>query len=226
MMQRFTDYEVWIIDGASTDGTQEYLKTLGSRFNYISEKDFGIYNAMNKGIEKSTGEWLYFLGADDKFFDSYVLDSLSKFFLIDSLDLIFGRVLYEFDGDYPFIYSKKKKVKEPSWNLTIWLRNPVHHQGTFFRRRLFESLNYDSRFDILADYHLNLKLYKEKVSVIIYDEFIAKCLSSGVSKKGFWKMYKEEAILKTELSRKILFVLFYGLSFLKYILAWNIRGKK
>ena len=73
MMQRFTDYEVWIIDGASTDGTQEYLKTLDQRFNFISEEDSGIYNAMNKGIEKSKGEWLYFLGADDKFLSNQKL---------------------------------------------------------------------------------------------------------------------------------------------------------
>ena len=225
-MQRFTDYEVWIIDGASTDGTIEFIKTLKAPFKYISEEDSGIYNAMNKGIEKSQGDWLYFLGADDKLYDNNVLNNVLNFASHEDIDLIFGAVEYEIDGEYPFIYSKTKKYKTPSWNWTIWFRNPVHHQATFFRKKLFESREYNTDFKILSDYYLNLSLFKADISYLIYPGFVAKCLSSGVSKKGYWKMYKEEIVLKTKFSTFLLYPFFYLVSVIKYSIAWIIKGKK
>jgi putative colanic acid biosynthesis glycosyltransferase len=71
-----------------------------------------------------------------------------------------------------------------------------------------------------------LKLYKENVSVKMYNGFIAKCLSSGISKKGFWKMYKEEIGLKVALSSKLFYPLFFVLALLKYLLSWSIKGRK
>ena len=71
--QTLKDFEVWIIDGNSSEQTQEYLKTQLPPFYFLSEKDDGIYDAMNKGILKSKGEWLFFLGSGDVFSNDAVL---------------------------------------------------------------------------------------------------------------------------------------------------------
>ena len=60
--QSLKDFEVWIVDGNSSGEMQAYLKTLLPPFNFISEQDRGIYDAMNKGISQSKGEWLFFSG--------------------------------------------------------------------------------------------------------------------------------------------------------------------
>ena len=206
MMQRFTDYEVWIIDGASSDGAQEYLKTLGSRFNYISEKDFGIYNAMNKGIEKSTGEWLYFLGADDSFFNESVLENVFSNISYKIEQLLLGSIEYS-----------NKSTFISSFSFKLWFKNTVHHQSVFYKRELFDNLRYNERFKILADYHLNLQLFKQKVPCNKIEKVIATCGENGVSKNYNWNLYKEEILLKTSLTSVFLMPIFYILGISKYI---------
>ena len=75
--QTFTDYEYLVIDGGSEDGSKELIKKYENKFVYwVSEKDKGIFNAMNKGILKASGEYLLFLNSGDYFYDSAVLDDV------------------------------------------------------------------------------------------------------------------------------------------------------
>ena len=77
--QTYLNKEYLIIDGLSTDGTPGMVKKYADIYPYIkwiSEKDAGIYEAMNKGIDLSSGEWIYFLGADDRFYSDRVLDDI------------------------------------------------------------------------------------------------------------------------------------------------------
>jgi glycosyltransferase involved in cell wall biosynthesis len=205
-MQRYTDYEVWIIDGASTDGTQEYLKTLDQRFNFISEEDSGIYNAMNKGIEKSRGEWLYFLGADDKFSSN---QTLLLFFMLkefNSEKLLIGDIKYL--NNIKFISSFSSK---------LWFKNTIHHQSIFYKRELFDKLRYNENYKVLADYHLNLQLFKQRVAYKKIDRIVAVCGEAGISKNYNWKLYKEEIMLKTSLSSIFMKPIFFILGISKYL---------
>ena len=77
-VQTFSDFEVWIIDGNSSIPIHSYLDTLESPFFYLSEKDQGIYDAMNKGISMAKGEWLYFLGAGDLLDNENILGVVAK----------------------------------------------------------------------------------------------------------------------------------------------------
>nr|WP_256369374.1 glycosyltransferase family 2 protein [uncultured Tenacibaculum sp.] len=224
--QSYTNYEVYIIDGKSTDGTFEFLKSLSTPFYFISEEDDGIYDAMNKGIELASGEWIYFLGVDDQLYDNDVLTNIMSLTNNTKIDLIFGDIEYDIDDNYPFIYSTTKKYKSSSWNWSIWIRNSVHHQGTFFRKSLFKQNKYNTKYQILADYAFNLDLYKMNFPFVISPICIAKCLSSGVSKKGNWNIYKEEIQLKTAASSVILLPFFYLLAFIKFSMAWLIRERK
>lgn len=148
LKQTFTDYEYWIIDGGSNDGTLDLIKNHAEKINWISEKDDGIYHAMNKGIEKSQGHWLYFLNAGDTLFDENVLKSIFEKPIPENIELIYGNI--------------KTKNHPSGSNYTIgnaitlasfYYRIGLCHQAAFARRTAFEAIgNYRSaEYTILAD---------------------------------------------------------------------------
>lgn len=108
LSQCLTNYELIVVDGASTDGTVDILKVYEGRFSgrmrWISEKDGGIYYAMNKGIAMATGDVIGFLNSDDYYFDNEVLQDIAAAFeAAPSIDAIHGDLL--------FINSKRKVVR-------------------------------------------------------------------------------------------------------------------
>ena len=214
--QNFRDFEVWIIDGNSSEETQEYLGKLKPPFFYQSKNDKGIYDAMNKGISLSKGEWFFFLGAEDSFFNDTVLHRVFENIFLENSGLIAGRVMYEGNLN-PFVYIKKNMIKNPSWSYSMWIRNSLHHQGTFYRKTIFSNKKYPLRYQILSDYWLNLHLYKSSENCILIDEIIAICTSEGVSKSGNWSLYQEEIDLKIDLSSLLFSPFFYIIAFLKFL---------
>ncbi|KGL62790.1 putative slime polysaccharide biosynthesis glycosyl transferase, GT2 family [Polaribacter sp. Hel1_85] len=207
----------------SNTDTQEYLKTLSFPFQYLSEKDIGIYDAMNKGISLSTGKWLYFLGSGDVLEDKDVLEKVFSKPYSDDISLISGKIIYEGET-IPFIYNKNKKVKNPSWNFSMWIRNGLHHQGTFYKKDLFKEQKYSLKYPIFSDYWFNILLFKKNSKCMLSDVLIAKCNSDGVSKIGDWISYKEEIRLKVALSSKILVPFFYMVILPKYFLRQIINS--
>ena len=90
--QNYLDWEVLIMDGVSKDDTVKIAESYSdSRIHVYSEPDKGIYDAMNKGIKKAQGEWLYFLGSDDWLVDNEVLANVSNQ-LSHDLDVFYGDV--------------------------------------------------------------------------------------------------------------------------------------
>ena len=214
--QLFRDFEVWIIDGKSSEETQEYLRTLSAPFFYKTQRDSGIYEAMNTGVLMAKGDWLYFLGAEDVFYTPDTLRNVFKKQITGRANLISGRIIYE-GSTIPFVYSKKKRVKYPSWSFAMWIRNGLHHQGTFYRSSLFLAMEYNLDYKTLADYGVNLQLYQKKETCVLLEETIAKCNSDGVSKVGSWELYLEEIDLKLALSSPLFLPFFYILAFMKYM---------
>ncbi len=196
---------MWIIDGGSTDGTLHYLKTLTLPFNYISEEDTGIYDAMNKGIDRAGGEWLYFMGADDVFYNTRVLETVAASIQPD-VKIILGKIV------------SGKKVLDSTFSSLLWIKNSVPHQGAFYSKELFNNARYDTSFKVLADYKFNVGLYKEKTPCKKIDLIIAACGADGISKKYSWTLYKEDIRLKVEESTVLLWPLFFKLASLKYLL--------
>jgi len=132
--QTFKDYEFIVIDGGSTDGSAELLNEYAAIITYsVSEKDGGIYNAMNKGIANAGGEYCLFLNSGDWFTDS---DVLSRVFKKDySEDIIYGDVIRTL--------GRKKKILRYPDNLSFdnfYQRSAViHHQAAFIKRTLFDT---------------------------------------------------------------------------------------
>ena len=194
-------------------------------FQFVSAQDNGIYDAMNKGVKLSKGEWIYFLGADDELFDATILSKIFQLNVSKNISVIAGKVLYD-KKDIPFIHSKTKKIKSPSWNFSMWIRNGLHHQGTFYKSTLFVTDLFDTTFLILADYAYNLRLYKNKKNCFKTELLIAKCSGKGISKSGSWKLYKEEYSLKTKESSPLFGIFHYLISVLKFFLRKRINAKE
>jgi putative colanic acid biosynthesis glycosyltransferase len=174
--QTYSNIEFIIIDGLSTDGTMEYISKNQDNISYwISEPDRGIYDAMNKGIEKSKGDWLIFLGADDVFFDKSVIENLVK--ASKSRDregrmmlAVFGNTLYS-DGKYFRSFIGVRTL----------IRNTVQHQAVIYHRSLFDGFRYDPSLRICSDYELNLLLYTKKIQLQYIDHTISICSCGGLS---------------------------------------------
>jgi putative colanic acid biosynthesis glycosyltransferase len=99
----------------------------------------------------------------------------------------------------------------------MWIRNGLHHQGTFYRKVLFTNKKYDLKYKTLSDYWFNLHVYKTKESCNLIDVIISKCNSEGVSKSGDWSLYQEEVYLKTALSSAFFSPFFYIIAFMKFV---------
>lgn len=215
--QNFKDYEVFVIDSQSTDGTKEYLNTLTPPFFSISEPDQGIYDAMNKGIRLAKGQWLYFLGCDDRIHNHDTLKNLFNEIVTDDISLIIGKVQYDFGLHDSYMIKKNKGLFEPSWSKKIWLKNTLHHQGVFYNRKIFRSQKYSLTYKVLSDYELNLKLFRMDVKVKMIDLIIAISKTEGISKNYNWQLYKEEVDFKTKQSSIIFMPIFYLLAIGKYL---------
>lgn len=148
--QTFTDWEVLVMDGASTDDTTKVAQSYNdSRIRIYSEPDKGIYDAMNKGIKKAQGEWLYFLGSDDWLLNDNVLNDVFVQCEINGYDVVYGEV------DAPHLASNHSG----EWTLQTIDRNRCH-QAIFYKRKVFRRLgNYNTKYKVWADYDLNLKWF-------------------------------------------------------------------
>lgn len=147
--QTFTDWEVLIMDGVSTDNTLEVAKSYNdSRIRIYSEPDKGIYDAMNKGIKKANGEWLYFLGSDDWLLNNSVLQQVFSS-NIDNYDVVYGDVEAEKLNPNHFGEWSPSKI---DFNRC--------HQCIFYRNDIFQQLGlYNIRYPVWADHDLNIKWY-------------------------------------------------------------------
>ncbi|UHG91714.1 glycosyltransferase family 2 protein [Spirosoma oryzicola] len=162
-------YEYWIIDGNSTDGSIDIIRKYEKELTgWVSEPDNGIYDAMNKGINRANGNWLYFLGADDTL-ENNVLEKIVPYLSNDD-SMIFGNILFD-----------NGRLVRSFLNLRTFLQNTVHHQGAFYNRKLFKDFRYDTSQKILSDYELNLIVHKNKLPVREIPVVIAICKEGGAS---------------------------------------------
>ncbi len=147
--QTYTKYEYIIIDGGSTDNTLKIIsKYYNSITKIISEKDYGIYDAMNKGIALAKGKWINFLNAGDIFSDIKTLEAVSN----ASENYINCNLLY-------LDYKINNILYSPILNLNFLIKNMICHQSLFYHKSLFIKYNYDTNLELAADYKHLLKIW-------------------------------------------------------------------
>lgn len=147
--QSFTDYQWFVVDGNSTDGTKDWLQKNLLADQWISEPDKGIFDAMNKGIRYAGGKFLIFLNSWDEFSDNHVLtqihDELQKTTLEPSF--IYGDSI-DVDESGSEHY---RNAKDPGF---IKKGMITQHQAMLFNKAHFPELNYDPVYKLTGDYAL------------------------------------------------------------------------
>lgn len=164
--QKYDDIEYIIIDGASTDGTVELIKSYGEKISkFVSEPDGGLYFAMNKGITLATGELIGILNADDFYADNQVIADVAAHLQEHPTESLYADLLYV-NKDEPtkvVRYWKSGVLKSRRQFVFGWM--PPH--PTFFvKKSVYERFGmFDTQFTSAADYELMLRfLYKEHIS--------------------------------------------------------------
>lgn len=165
-------FEYWIIDGGSTDGSAATIKKYEDQLaGWISEPDKGIFDAMNKGIERAKGDWLFFLGADD----TLTTDIFSKVvpYLQPDLRVVYGDVLL----DNGAIFHSHIGIR-------CLFENRLHHQSAFYHRVLFNTFRYNQIFKNAADYELTLRIYTQKQPSLFIPHIISIFSTGGYSSES------------------------------------------
>ena len=175
--------ELIVIDGASTDGTREWLEHRRAHFaRLVSEPDAGVYAAMNKGLRLATADWVLFLGADDRLATSSMLDEAGRLLAKTDADVAVGGARYE-DGRLYTFAGARSAIR----------RNFIHHQAAFYRRDTFIRCGeFDSLLRIQADYDQNLRLVGAGARFATLPLLVAECGAGGLSDAGHWTNYREE----------------------------------
>ncbi len=171
-------FEYWIIDGGSTDTSLDIIRKYEDRLTgWLSEPDGGIYDAMNKGIDRAKGKWLYFLGADDQL-RADVVKNVAPY-LDSKYAIVFGSV--SFDTGHTI---------QSYLNRVTLFQNTLHHQSAFYSYTLFRDFRYNTTLRTIADFELNLLAYTRKLPVCAIPVEIALCQSTGASSD--WALTVEE----------------------------------
>lgn len=205
--QSYKDYEIIVIDGASTDGTKEYLDAQKKHFAFfVSEPDNGVYDAWNKGLKKISGNWVYFLGADDELMDTSTLQKISL--------LIYQKNLYNADLICGSIYLKRRsKLIIPDIDRFPGTMPP--HQGMFHASRLFDvEKPFNLSYKMRSDYDFLIGKYRESPLKIHSIEVIVANCQGGMSLSYQWRI---NAFLETWLIYKSHNINPYSIDMLNYL---------
>lgn len=177
LSQTCNQYEWIVIDGGSTDGSVELIKDNASKIHYWrTEPDGGIYNAMNKGIDVSTGDYLLFLNSGDRLASPVILSSfMEKHF---SSDVIYGNALFVDENN-----NEVSRAIAPEFiRLSgFWNRRGLHHQASFFSRRCFEKFRYNEENRVASDTELFMRLIYNGFSFEKWDVFVDRFEVGGIS---------------------------------------------
>ncbi len=181
--QTYKDFEYIIIDGGSTDGSVEVIKRFATHIDYwVSEPDNGIYNAMNKGIGKATGDYLNFMNSGDTYHSSSALETIADMHAED--DIIIGGY-YDSERNVPHIIPPQEVT------LLTLMKYTINHQASFYKRRLFEKRLYDESYMIMADAKFNFQaIIIDNCSVKLTDSIVSDYDTTGISSN--YDIYKKE----------------------------------
>lgn len=191
---KYSNFEWIIIDGGSKDGSKEFIESLLGKINityWCSEKDKGIYNAMNKGIKHSNGEYLIFMNSGDSF---YSPDIISKVFSNNiQADIIYGNALYIFKD-----HEELRKVPNDLTFRYIY-EYTIYHQASFIKKNLFNENGYDENLKIVSDWKMWLIWILQNKTFSYIDETICRFDAYGISTGNDKNVEIERNIVKEEI---------------------------
>lgn len=182
--QTFKNIELIIIDGMSTDGTVDIIKKYDDKISYwVSEKDKGIYDAMNKALDVVTGDWVYFLGAGDILLN--VLDKVVPLFINDHIvyygDVYRTDLLQVFNGEFSILKSS---------------RMCICHQAIFYPAAVIKKYKFNTKYRVQGDHNLNMQIQGDQAYRFKYFDAVV-CIYEG---GGFSAITRDVEFFKDRLS--------------------------
>jgi glycosyltransferase involved in cell wall biosynthesis len=195
--QTYDNVEYIIIDGGSTDRTLDIIRTYEDAIDYwVSEKDNGIYDAMNKGVRFSNGEYIGLLNADDRF-EHYTIETIVDEIHKTKADIFYGdMILINEDQDSTFhrIASHTK----------LYFGMSICHPSTFISSSLYKHFNgYDLTYRMASDYDFFLKAKLNKYSFYYIPKVLSRMRDGGISANNPITHQEERAIKKKLLSYSV-----------------------
>lgn len=220
--QDYPNFEYIIIDGKSLDGTVEVIRKYESKlFYWISEKDEGIYDAMNKGIDLASGDWIIFMNCGDFFYNNKVLKEVFFEHIADDISLLVGGAFVR--SEWGNFYLKPKPENQ------IW--KSFVHQSLFSRNDINKKFKFNLDFTAASDfdfvYNLFSKNYKSQSLDIIVSDILY--ISSGFSSIN--ELCSKKEVLKSILRHRGDFLsftkhyLFHLVAFFRKYISIIVRKK-
>lgn len=219
LKQTYVKLEYIVIDGKSKDKTIDIIKEYEQKFfnkkiefKWISEKDNGLYDAMNKGIKMATGDYIGILNSDDFYFDEIVIEKVSKALENNKTDSLYANLYYVDENNIDKIVRNWKSrdyhggLFEEGWQIA--------HPTFFVKKEVYDKYGlFNLDFKIAADYEIILRFIKKhKISTRFLDEYLIKMRLGGESNqnmkniiKGNKEIYRAWVINDLKVSR-ILFL--------------------
>ena len=184
-----------MVDGGSNDGTAEFLEKLNGEFNlrYVSEKDRGIYDAMNKGIDMAQGRYAIFLNSGDIFHED-VAKFVSQLARVQGNAMILGDALLDFgDG------NKVRRAAKPGWY--IYHSLPASHQAIFFPVSGLKTYPYELQYRVSSDYALTARMYKAGYPFKRLPGLVSEFSMGGVSTSNNLELCQDAKKVQREILR-------------------------
>lgn len=189
--QSYKNIEYIIIDGKSKDATLDIINEYQNNIDLlISEPDKGIYDAINKGIEKSTGDIVGLIHAGDRLYDEFVIGKIANHFRTNDIDASYGHSVFTNNKDQVIRVNKSPEFKKNLFKVG-WMPS---HQSIYIRREIFDSLGL-YRLDLggSGDYEFVIRyFYCNSIKTKLLDEFIIKFSLGGTSTSNYKKLLKTQ----------------------------------
>jgi glycosyltransferase involved in cell wall biosynthesis len=222
--QTCKDFEQIIIDGGSDDGTADYIKSLKyNNLRYVSEKDNGIYDAMNKGIELSSGEYLLFLNAGDNFTSNETLENI-----INKLNTITEKPKVIYGGANVYsenvnLLSALKPLDLNIKNLNRFATRTVCHQSIFVHKDSVKRYSNKYRFKGELNWYYDLVNSVNETDILKLDDIVCDYYLGGMGDVNFWENYIER--IQVTKDHNPLFVFILNIPFFALPLLFRFRRK-
>lgn len=231
LSQKYSPIEYLIIDGGSSDKTLEIVNRYKQKINkLISEKDFGIYDAMNKGLRSATGDIICFLNADDKFYDQNVVGQVvAEFNKHNDADLIYGKLFF-INIPKSLYFNPDEYNRERKGKLDMII-HAMPHQATFAKKDIFVKVgDFNPEYRIGADYDWFLRCANTGIKMHFIDEYLVSFSYEGLSYQKRYQhipervklVYINASLMEFLIYTVLAPIRFVGKVFFEYV-VWPIK---
>jgi len=178
--QTYKNIEHIIVDGSSTDGTLDIVKKYAQEcphIRWVSAEDRNAYDAMNKSIGIARGDWLYFLGADDKLYNEDVIERIFLLKLTLNVKIIYGNVLVK----GKCVWAKDGQVYDGPFTISHLITRSICHQAIFYHKDVFKKFGFfNTKYSVCADWDFNLRVWA-KCKLFYTDTIVTVFQGGGIS---------------------------------------------